>query len=267
MAGAAVVTIEGEPASLDDLTYLALVNYGAYTSMRVEGGGVRGLDLHLARLDESALELFGERVGEARLRDLMRTAVVDRDSCWLRVSLFAPEIGNRTPNWRGRPLAMTAVFPPPPPLADGLRLEVQTYGREIPHIKHTATMGLIRARRSAVDAGFDDALFVDADGWVSEGSLWNLGLLRGDQVVWPRAPMLAGVAQALVQRGLAEVGLSGVTEPVRRTDLAWFDGAFICNSATPACAVSAIDGRPLATSAALIERLAAAWAANPAQPI
>ena len=37
-------------------------------------GGVRGLDLHLERLEASARELFGEAPGEARLRDLMRRA-------------------------------------------------------------------------------------------------------------------------------------------------------------------------------------------------
>ena len=47
----AEILIDGAPASPDDLAYLALVNYGAYTSFRVEGGGVRGLDLHLARLE------------------------------------------------------------------------------------------------------------------------------------------------------------------------------------------------------------------------
>jgi hypothetical protein len=42
--------LDGEPASTDDLTYLALVNYGAYTSFRVEDGAARGLGRHLARL-------------------------------------------------------------------------------------------------------------------------------------------------------------------------------------------------------------------------
>ncbi len=263
----AELSVDGQPATPDDLTHVALVNYGAYTSFRVEEGGARGLDLHLARLEAEAVELFGEPVGEARLRDLMRTAVAGREACWLRVSLFSPEIGPRTPDWSGRPKVMIAASPPPPPLADSVRLQVQTYAREAPHLKHVATFGLIRARRIARVAGFDDALFVNTEGQLSEGSLWNIGFIRDDEVIWPQAPMLAGVAQALVQRGLGQSGLTGRITPVQVDDLAGFDGAFICNSATPACAVASIGDRAFATPGAMIDRLEAAWASNPVQPI
>jgi branched-subunit amino acid aminotransferase/4-amino-4-deoxychorismate lyase len=265
MADAGDILIDGVPATRADLAHAALINYGAYTSFRVEGGGVRGLDLHLERLEAEARELFGEAVGEARLRELMRRAVGSRGECWLRVSLFSPEISPRTPGWIGAPKVMTAVFPPPPPLGEGVRLQTQLYAREAPHLKHVATFGLIRARRLARATGFDDALFVDAEERVSEGSLWNIGFVRGREVVWPQAPMLAGVAQALLQRGLGTAGLGGATEPVRLADLARFDAAFLCNSATPACAVASIDGREFGPPP--LEALQAAWASQPCQPI
>jgi len=267
MAGTAELSVDGAAATLDDLTRLALVNYGAYTSFRAEQGGVRGLDLHLARLEAEAVELFGEPVGETRLRALMRAAVAGRDSCWLRVTLFSPEIGPRTPDWSGPPKVMIAVSPPPPPLADSLRLQLQPYAREAPHLKHLATFGLIRARRAARHAGFDDALFIDAVGRISEGSLWNIGFISGDDVVWPQAPMLAGVAQALVHRGLEREGSISRTAPVPSDELQDFDGAFICNSATPVCAVTAIGAHAFGTEGAMIDRLAAAWASNPPEPI
>ena len=53
------ILIDGLPATADDLIHQALVNYGAYTSFRVEGGTARGLPLHIARLQASAVELFG----------------------------------------------------------------------------------------------------------------------------------------------------------------------------------------------------------------
>lgn len=259
--------IDGEPASLGDLAYQAMVNYGAYTSFRVEQGGVRGLDLHLARLEASAVELFGEPVGETRLRELMRLAVEGRPDAWMRVCLFSPELGPRSPDWRGVPKVMTAVSPPPPPLAASVRLTVQTYAREAPEVKHVATFGLIRARRAARAAGFDDALFADASGRISEGSLWNIGFVRGDTVVWPQAPMLAGVAQALVERGLASASFATKTEPVTVAELSRFDAAFLCNSATPACAVTAIGDQTFNTPSGLIERLGEAWSSNPIQAI
>lgn len=265
MANAGEILVDGAPATPADLSHVAVVNYGAYTSFRVEAGGVRGLDLHLERLRASALDLFGEAVAEDRLRDLMRRAVGGRGDCWLRVSLFAAEVSPRTPGWTGTPRVMTATFPPPPPLADGLRLQARTYARETPHLKHVATFGLIRARRLAQAAGFDDALFTDAGGRVSEGSLWNIGFVRGREVVWPQAPMLAGVGQALLQRGLQAAGLVGASEPVHLVDLARFDAAFICNSATPVCPVASIDDRPFAPPP--LDALQAAWASQPRQPI
>ena len=54
MAGAVELSVDGASASPEDLVSVALVNYGAYTSFRVEEGGVRGLDLHLVRLEAEA---------------------------------------------------------------------------------------------------------------------------------------------------------------------------------------------------------------------
>lgn len=267
MTADCAILVDGAAVTEAELTYLALVNYGAYTSFQVEDGGVRGLDLHLARLEASAVALFGESPGEPRLRQRMRQAVADRGDSWLRVSLFSPEIRHRDASWHGCPRVMTAVSPPPPPLGEARRVQPINYGREAAHLKHTAGFGLMRARRDAAAAGFDDALFADADGLISEGTLWNIGFIRGETVVWPRAPMLAGVTQALIGRGLASVGLDAVCEPVRLTDLGGFEGAFLCNSATPACAITAIGNVVMAEAGATIARLQQAWRSNPRQPI
>jgi branched-subunit amino acid aminotransferase/4-amino-4-deoxychorismate lyase len=259
--------INGERASVEDLKHQALVNYGAFTSFRVEGGGVRGFDLHLARLEAEAVELFGVAVPERSLRDQMRMALAGRREAWLRVSLFAPQISMRQPSWVGRPEVMVGVFDPPASLPGGMRLQAQTYAREVPQLKHAGTFGLVRARRQAVLAGFDDALFVDGEGRISEGSIWNIGFVRGETVIWPEAPMLAGTGQALLQRGMADLGLNSETRPVRLSDLAAFDAAFICNSATPACAVASIDGHRFGPGDAVMARLIEAWRSNPCQTI
>lgn len=118
------ILIDGLSPTQDDLNYLALVTYGAYTSFRVENGEVRGLDLHLARLDAYAVELFGEAVGEDRVRDVLRMALGDRQDVWVRASLFSPEIWSRTPSAHVRPKVMTMVAPSPPPLATRVRVEI-----------------------------------------------------------------------------------------------------------------------------------------------
>lgn len=243
------------------------MNYGAYTSFGVADGAVRGLDRHLERLRLASVSLFGEPVPEARLRDLMRSAMADRCRCWLRVSLFSREIGTRDPTWSGTPQVMVGAFDMPQPLAASVRLQTQVHARIEPALKHAASMDLLRARRRARADGFDDALFVDRDGRVAEGTLWNIGFVRGDTVTWPQAPMLAGVTQALIDAGLSGAGLTGETREVNTAELDAFDAAFICNSATPACSVVALDGRRFGADPALIDRLHAAWASNAPQPI
>lgn len=261
------ILIDGRPAKPEDLAHQAMVNYGAYTSFRVEHGAVRGLDLHLARLDQAAIELFGESPGKPEFRSLMALAVAGRDACWLRVSLFSPEIGHRNPSFVGRPKVMAVVSAAPPPLASSVRVTAVSYEREAPHLKHLATFGLIRARRAARAAGFDDALFVDGAGRVAEGTLWNIGFVQGDRIVWPQAPMLAGVTQALITRGLPQVGLASETRPIRLDAINAFDGAFLCNSATPVCPIIAIDDVSFANDPVLLAKVEAAWTAQSPQRI
>jgi branched-subunit amino acid aminotransferase/4-amino-4-deoxychorismate lyase len=262
-----MMLIDGRAPALDNLAYFATTNYGAYTSFRVEAGGVRGLDLHIARLESSALALFGEVIGDDDLRAFMRTALGDTTDAWLRVGLFSPDIWPRSPDVVVRARVLTTVSPPPPPLADSLRLQVQTHTRLLPQHKHTASIEAIHARRMARRSGFDDALYANADGLISEGSLWNIGFLSGDTVIWPQAPMLAGVAQALIDLGLAGQGLTSVTRPIHVEDIVTFDGAFICNSATPACAVTSIGGVEHKVDLARVAALTRAWVSAPLQPI
>ena len=264
----AEMQIDGRPASAADLGHFVLSNYGAFTSMQVEDGGVRGLDLHLARLEAEALDLFGRAVPEALLRDRMQQALDGRSGRFsLRVNLFSDAISLRAPDAVVHPRVLTALSPPAKPLTTPLRLQTQIYGREVSHLKHAATFGLTRARRQAVQAGFDDALFVDEERRISEGSIWNIGFIQGETVVWPEAPMLAGTGQALLQRGMSGIGLNEATRPVHLSDLSSFDAAFICNSATPACAVAAINGHRFGPADALIGRLIDAWRSNPCQTI
>jgi branched-subunit amino acid aminotransferase/4-amino-4-deoxychorismate lyase len=267
LADRRILWIDGEPASPRDLAHQALVNYGAYTSFRVESGGARGLDRHLVRLDTASVELFGEPVGEQRLREAMQQALGDHAEAWLRISLFSPDISHREVEWRGSPKVMVVVFDPPAPLAESVRVQPQVHQRLSPHLKHVATLELVQARRAARAAGFDDALFVDADGLISEGTLWNIGFVSGDQIIWPHAPMLAGVTQALISEHLDAVRMVSVVESVRLTDLPRFEAVFLCNSATPACAITAIGDHAFAARPDLIERLTDAWRAAPLQPI
>lgn len=265
--------VNGEPAGEQDLLHLALVNYGAFTSMQVEQGtgggwGVRGLDLHLARLADWGLELFGAAPDEDAVRGWMRRAVQGQaGACSIRVNLFGRGISVRDPSAMGAPDVMVMAGPAAAPVPGPLKLTVQRHERRTPHIKHVATYGLIAARRAAIQAGHDDVLFADETGRISEGSIWNVGFLTGDTVVWPDAPMLSGTGQALIQRGLEAVDVATEKRRVDLSELSGFDAAFITNSAIPAAPVSAIGAVRYPDRPDLMQLLTGAWRSNPCQPL
>ena len=265
--------VNGEPADQQDLLHLALVNYGAFTSMQAEQGddgawGVRGLDLHLARLDAWGHELFGAAPERDAVRGWMRRAVQGQaGACSIRVNLFSRGLSVRDPSAVGAPDVLVMAGPPAAPVAGPLRLGVRRYGREAPHIKHVATFGLIAARRAAMQAGHDDVLFADETGRVGEGSIWNIGFLEGDTVVWPDAPMLEGAGQALIQRGLDAVDVATERRRIDLSALSGFDAAFITNSAMAAVPVAAIGAVRYPERPDLIRLLRNAWGSNPCQAL
>lgn len=262
------VHIDGKPATVTGLAQAVVSNYAAFTSFQHEVGGVRGLALHLRRLTDSALELYGQSVPEATLRGWLRLALEGHDGrASVRVQLFQPTITMRRPEALGRPSVLIRVSAPLGALQGPLRLQSQLYAREAPHLKHAATFGLVRAMRQARAAHFDDVLFTTPDGRITEGSIWNIGFVEDQTIIWPKGPMLSGTGQALISRGLEAVGLNSQAREVRLDQVAGFDGAFITNSATSACAVSEIDGVRLDTDPGLIDRLEAAWATNPVEVI
>ena len=69
------IEINGEPATAEQLAYPAIVNYGHFTAMQVRRGAVRGLGLHLARLDSATRELFGVGLDGELVRAYVRHAL------------------------------------------------------------------------------------------------------------------------------------------------------------------------------------------------
>src|ERR1700679_3527084 len=75
LVGIAGIEVNGGLATADGLSYPAIVNYGHFTSMQVRGGAVRGLGLHLSRLDLATRELFGTALDGELVRAYIRHAL------------------------------------------------------------------------------------------------------------------------------------------------------------------------------------------------
>jgi branched-subunit amino acid aminotransferase/4-amino-4-deoxychorismate lyase len=85
--------IDGESAKAEDLLIPAVVNYGHFTGMRVRGGAVRGLDLHLARLESANRELYGVSLNQDRVRAYIRHALGGQtNDTNVRVTVFSRDL-------------------------------------------------------------------------------------------------------------------------------------------------------------------------------
>ncbi|WP_217546697.1 aminotransferase class IV [Streptomyces sp. GbtcB6] len=256
------VEINGRRADVGDLHRVATQNYGHFTSMQVRDGAVRGLELHLGRLEGASRELFGVPGGDRdrdRLREFIRHAVRGERAASVRVTVVP---GAQEPSAPDVMVSVTA------PVADtpgpALRVRTVVYERELPHLKHLATMGLTYHRRRAREAGFDDALFVGRDGYVREGSIWNVAFWDGEQVVWPEAPVLPGITMQLLQGGAAKAGVPWSTRRLTTDDLPSLRAAAAAYSHCPAQPLAGIDDVPFpGDGAALTDALRAAWAEVP----
>jgi len=260
--------LNGRPAQAEDLRALALFNYGHFTSMQVQRRAVRGLDLHMARLDQATRELFGGPLDTDVVRGYMRRIVGDEDaSLSLRINVFSRQLMRDRLAQPAEPDVLATTGAARQVDATPLRLKTFRHERVLPHIKHVGTFGLFHHQRLAQLQGFDDALFVDAGDTVSEGSIWNIGFFDGSSVVWPDAPMLAGISMQLLQKGLRERGIPTVSRRIARADLAQYRSAFFTNSGCAVRPVMAIDATGFAVDADLTAELEACYAANPWQPI
>ena len=222
--------LTGKPATSDELRLLALVNYGHYSSMQVRSGAVQGLALHEQRLQAGTLELFGSVLDFGALRGQMRDAVASMPDCSLRATVFSRYFDFRDPAGVFDAEVLVSLSAPVQSSARTLKVKSFEFQRPLPHIKHVGTFPLFHYRRMARGQGYDDAVFVNGEGRISEGSVWNLGLWDGEQVVWPQAPALRGTSEQLLQAGLRELGVGQVVREVRLGELGGFRAAFASNA-------------------------------------
>jgi branched-subunit amino acid aminotransferase/4-amino-4-deoxychorismate lyase len=216
------IEIDGRSATLERLSAAAPAGYGHFTAMQVRNGRVRGLGLHLARLDAANREMFGAGLDTAVVAGYIRHALggQTRDAS-VRVYVY------ETPDGLA---VMVTVRPPGTMAPDVWRLQTVPYQRSLAHIKHLGDFGQGYYGRLAHSNGFDEALLTGPDGIICEGSITNIGFSDGTGVLWPDAPALAGITMQLLERALAERGVPSRRAPVRVSDLGSFAGAFVTNS-------------------------------------
>lgn len=97
-------------------------------------------------------------------------------------------------------------------------------------------------------SGFDEALVLDQNGHVSEGSAMNIFMVRDGVVITP--PVTDNILEGITRKSVMEIlrkemGLEVVERSIDRTEVAIADEFFMTGTAAQIMAVTQVDHRPI----------------------
>ena len=136
--------------------------------------------------------------------------------------------------------------------AKGVRLVTATTRRLPPdgldpRIKSLNYLNHILARIEASRAGADEAVLLNAQGRVAEGTADNLFIARDGRLLTPPVidGALPGVTRALILRLAGEMGIEACEQSLATYDLYTADECFLTGTGAELIPVREIDGRPM----------------------
>lgn len=133
---------------------------------------------------------------------------------------------------------------------EGARLKVSSYAR--PQVNSIMTKGKITghyitgvlAKREAKTSGYDEALLLDKDGYMAEGTGENLFMVKNGVVkTTPLTSILNGITRQTVIEYFLHQGLTVKEERFTRDELACADEAFMTGTAAEITPIQSVDNR------------------------
>lgn len=239
---------------------------GVFTTMRVRDGRAEFLSEHAERLARDSRALGLEAASdEGLLRERCGACIAGNrmvDGA-IKIVWFADADGGT-----GEMISPRACRYGADVFARGFRLMTMPCavraGRELSRHKTLNYLEHLRAKRAAVAAGFDEALWVDERGVVLEGATTNVFAVIGGRVITPdeKAGLLPGVARRVV------IGLGGVdavaVATLTRDMLAEAEEVFVTNALMGVMPVRAVDEREYELVENRVTRRSAAFFAQTA---
>jgi 4-amino-4-deoxychorismate lyase len=229
----------------------------AFETMRVYGGRPFRLGEHLDRLESSAASLDLPEIDRAELERLAGLVVADARGAVLRVVWTAGPLG-------GSPSAL-ALLSEIPAWMDVVRARgaraVSLLGVRatapwlLPGVKSTSYAVNMAAEVEAKRRGADEAIFVDAQGVVLEGTVTNVWWRHDQTLFTPSLDLgiLAGVTRSALLELAPAQGYRVQEGAFSLEDVYAADEAFTSSSVREIMPLVEIDGRPIARGPAADE--------------
>lgn len=137
-------------------------------------------------------------------------------------------------------------------VSKGSRLKISSFTRHHPNISMTKAkmtgqyINSVMAKVEARKLGFDEALLLDPEGYLAEGSGENLFVVKNGKVFTPGVEsVLEGITRDTICHILKDMGLSVFERRISRDELYNAEEAFLCGTAAEVTPIAEVDMRQI----------------------
>jgi len=254
-------------ARLSPFDHGFLYGYGLFETMRAYDGYIFRLDSHITRLRCSAESIglthsiLTTEEGKQSLKAacLATLEANELKDARIRLTVSAGE-GDMTPDpgtCSSPTILITArslVPLPPEKYETGFRATVSFLRRNtqspLSRLKSTCYMENVLARTTARTAGYDEAIFLNEQGYLAEGSMTNIFLVSHGQLITPcfESGVLPGITRDAVLDIARTSNIKATERWVELNELVEAEEAFLTNSILELMPLVTLEGRPIGSS-------------------
>jgi len=254
--------VDWDDANVHILTHTLHYGLGVFEGIRCydtkKGPAIFRLDEHIERLFSSAhIFLMEIPFSEKEIKDaIIRTVKVNKiRECYIRPLAYIG-YGAMGLYPKENPVNVSiAVWPWGAYLGDeglneGIRVKTSSFIRN--HVNANMTRGKVcgyyvnsqLAKKEAIAGGYDEAVLLDTEGYVSEGSGENIFIVRkGKMKTTPLTSILEGITRNSIMQIAHDNKIKVTEERFTRDELYISDEAFFTGTAAEVTPIREVDGR------------------------
>lgn len=230
--------------------------FGVYETIRVLKGAPYFLKDHLDRLRESAKIIGLEHPFDLEFIRRSVTALVQKYGARtfnLKILLIG---GSKKDDAKLFILCLNPLFPDKKLYKKGATFITYRYERAFPRAKTLNMLQSYLAYRKARDAGAYDALFINRDGFITEGTRTNFFCVKGKTIITPdEKDILLGITRKALLQVAPKAGYIVKRGNIKPTEVKSYDGAFITGTPSKIIPVAKIDDIILDNSSGAVNEL------------
>jgi branched-chain amino acid aminotransferase len=247
------------------LTHTLHYGMGVFEGVRcyktAEGPAIFRLRDHTNRLIRSA-RIFGMKIPftPEALDEAQRAVVRDNklDSCYIRPLAFYGSVAMGVAAKSNPVIVAIAAWPwgaylGADGIEKGIRVKTSSYTHHHPNITMCGAKAVcnyavsILANQEATHDGYEEAMLLDPQGFVCQGSGENVFMVRDGKLHTPdlAGGALDGITRATIIEFAGELGIPVVERRITRDELYVADEAFFTGTAAEVTPIREIDNRPV----------------------